>query len=125
MIGPEKRDIESALAVATTSTVYSKSFNLSYGRFFALSYKATSAGAVNLKIELEQCYEPPTTEGSADGDFAVPEGVSEIDAGLTDENQHHISVSPIPLKYGRFKVTGLAGNDASTTLELKLSTQEE
>lgn len=130
IFGPEANDVLSSagatdIAVASTATVYTRSFPLVYGSAFGLSYKAASSGTINLKIELEQSFTPPATEGASDANWVVPEGLSAIDSGVTDSNMHHASMSPIPLKYGRLKITGLTGNDASTTVRIRRSVQEE
>lgn len=112
------------IAVGTSATVYTKAFKLAYAEYFALFYKATSDGTVNVKIEIEQCWRLPTTEGSADTSYVEPEGMSDIDT-VTDETQHCKSISPIPSPYARLKLTGASDNDASTTLRLRLSKQED
>lgn len=130
LIGPQALLLENAsgitaIPIASQAVVYTKAVKLSFAAFFALSYKCASSGTVNLKIEIEQSYKLPTTEGAADDYYAVPENTNEIDAGVTDTDQHHISLSPVAMKYVRFKITGLEGNDASTTIQLYLSKQED
>lgn len=117
-------DGSTSIAVASTATVYTKAFKLAYAEYFSLFYKATSDGTVNAKLEIEECWELPSTEGSQDDDFVVPEGMSIIDT-VTDETQHCKSLSPIVAEYARLKITGLAGNDASTTFRIRLGHQED
>uniref|UniRef100_A0A6H1ZNV5 Uncharacterized protein n=1 Tax=viral metagenome TaxID=1070528 RepID=A0A6H1ZNV5_9ZZZZ len=115
-----------SIAVASTAVVYTKAMKLAFGDYFALSYKAVSAaGSPDVKIELEQSYELPTTEGSSDAEWVEPENMADIETNLTVETQKHKSLSPIPLPYGRFKITGNAGNAADTILTMFLSIQEE
>lgn len=128
--GPSGRNLENSagatsIPVASTATVYTKAIPLTLGRYFALSYKATSDGDVDLKIELEQSHKLPTTEGASDASYVVGEGISDIETNLTDEFWHHASVSPIPVKYGRLKITGQGTNHASTVIEALLSIQEQ
>jgi hypothetical protein len=127
--GPERREVytsadSASIAVASTATVYTKSFDLKYGAAFGVDMKATSDGTVKVKVELEQGTSKPTTEGSADTSWAVPE-VAPITITVEDENMHVMGVSPIPLRYARFKLTGLTGNAASTVLAMGISIQEE
>jgi len=112
------------IAIASTATVYTHYFKLSFGVAFGLWYQATSSGTVNLKIELEESYTTPTTDGSADTNYVVGSGVSDVESALADENAHVKTLSPVPMKYARFKITGGDGNDASTTLSLKVFQQE-
>jgi len=111
------------IPIATTAVVYTPAINLRMGEYFALAYKATSDGAVKLKIEFEQCHVEPTSE-AADVRSVVPEGASEVNAALADEDWHIAKIEPICLPFGRFKITGLGAplaNDASTTLQIKFS----
>lgn len=114
------------IPIASTAVVYTKSFVFGQGEYFALDYKATLAsGTVSLKIELEQGNTLPDTEGSADTDWAVAENAQDIEADLSDTNQHLKKLSPVVSKYGRLKITGGASNDAATTLRAKLVRQDE
>lgn len=112
------------IAVGTDETVYTKAFKLAYGEYFSLFYKATSAGVVDIKIEIEQCWELPTTEGSQDNDYVEPEGLSDVD-DVADTTQHCKSISPIPSEYARLKLTGGATNDANNTIRIRLGKQED
>jgi len=125
--GPRVRAILSSLSVAAIPigaglTVYSVSFSLKYAEYFGVAYKAASAGAIDLTIQLEQSFRLPTTEGAADVAYVIPESMADIDTNLNDANWHITSLSPIALPYGRFKIIS-AGADA--TLLLNLSTQED
>lgn len=129
-IGPNTENIltsaeSSTIAVASTATVYTKHFRLKSCEYFAIMYKATSSDAVNLKIELEQSYTTPATEGSSDTNYVEPEDVGDIDASITDEVWHIRTLNPDPLPYGRFKITGQAGNHSSTTIAIKVFKQEK
>lgn len=126
------RDIESSagvldIAVATTAVIYTKSFRLDYGEYFALFYKATSDGNVKLKIELQQSTVPPDTEGAADAKYVTKDGDTAIEAALATETQHIKAITPISMKYARLKITGLGGesaNDASTTIRLRIGQRD-
>ena len=97
-----------------TSTVYTKSFTLaSTGNYFTHGFKAASAGTVNLTITLEQGIALPGTEGAADATWAL---VSAVNATLAATTQYRAAISPIGTPYGRYKIVGGGGNDASTTL---------
>ena len=113
------------IAIASTATIYTKSWEWGTGEYFALDYIATSDGTVNLKIEVEQGNTLPGTEGSSDTDWVVAENAQDVESALADETQHFKKLSPVVSKYGRLKITGGSGNDASTTLRAKLARQEE
>lgn len=113
------------MAVGGNTTYYTQSFPMKYGKYFAVAYKATSSGVIDLTITLEQSYDLPTTEGSSDAKYVTASGVSDIHTNLADTTWHNASLSPAVMPYGRFKIVGGATNDASTTLQLKLSKQEE
>lgn len=117
----------SSIPVAETAVVYTKAFKLSKGSFFALSYLATVAGAgtPDLKIELEQSWKLPETEGAADTYWAEPEGTSDIESSLTAETIKHKAISPVTMQYGRLKITGNASNPAGTVISAWVHQQEE
>ena len=58
-----------ALAIASTNTVYSQSFILRRGCTYGWEVKFTSSGVVAVTVELEQSNQPPETEGSQDDSF--------------------------------------------------------
>ena len=109
----------SSIAVASTATVYTKSFEFGNDyKYFSAWYKATSDGTVNLKIELQQSYKRPTTEGAADVDWTVIEDTGVLESALADELAHTDRVFWKPMRFGRFKITGGTGNDASTIIKI-------
>jgi len=114
------------LAVAGVTTIYSKAIYVGLAKFFALSYKAVSAlAAVNLKIEVEQSFQLPTTEGAADDYWKEPVGMADIVGALTMEDTwYHAALPLIPLPYMRLKIMGGAGNAADAIVTAILSKQE-
>lgn len=113
------REIFTDETIASTGTATSDPIDLSDGGYFGVSYQAvSSASAPDLKIELEMSHD----DNSAN--FAVPVGFSDIVTNLTAETVQIESVQPPPMRYGRFKVTGNAGNAADTVLNLRLFIQE-
>jgi len=100
----------SLVSVVTTPTI-----SLNMGEYFAIAYKATSDGAVKLKIEWQESHD--------DSNFVVPVGFSDIVSALADEIWHIAKLEPVCMPYGRFQITGLgapSANDASTTLQIKM-----
>lgn len=127
MFGPEARDVlnsadSTTITIGAGATVYSKSFKLKFGRYFAIFYKAASVGAIDLTIELEESDALPTVEGAANVKYVVPAGIDNIDTNLADANWHAKSISPAPMPYGRLKITNASG--VANTLQAKLSIQE-
>jgi hypothetical protein len=128
MFGPEPMDVlnsseSTTISIGAGATVYTKSFNLRYGAYFALSYIAASAGAIDLTIQLEQSYRLPTTEGSADAAYVIPATLADIHTNLVDALQHHTAFSPVALPYARLKITSAAG--VTNTLRAYVSIQED
>lgn len=115
-----------AMAIASTAVVYTKSWQWGGAEYFSLDYMAVLAsGTVDLKIEVEQGNTLPDTEGASDTDWAVAENAQDVESALADTNQHFKKLSPVVSLYGRLKITGGASNDASTVLRAKLVRQEE
>ena len=125
--GPRIRNILSsanaaAIPVGAGETVYSASFSLKFGAYFGLAYLAASAGAIDLTIQLEQSFQAPTTEGSADVAYVIPASMADIHTNLADANYHIKALTPVAMPYGRFKIVSAAG--VANTLTLWLATQE-
>lgn len=109
----------SSLAVASTATVYSNSFLMRWTENFGIWVLASSvSGTPSLRIQLEESYIAPATEGSSDTNYVVGDGVSDVYSNLNDEIAHIKSLSPVPSQYGRYKITGLASNPADTVITI-------
>ena len=114
-----------AIATADGSTaLYSASFKLNYGQSVGVWSKAASSGTVALKIQIEQSAVAPTTEGSADANYVIGNGVADVDSNLANTTAVVKTISPVPMMYARLKIIGLSGNDATTTLAFKFFIQE-
>lgn len=111
------------IPVASTATVYTKSFMIGNVESMGLLAKATSDGSVQVLIEMEIGPAVPTTEGAADSNYFEAEGYPDI-MTLVDEINHLKPITPIPMKYARFKLTGQGSNHSSTTVNLKLFRKE-
>ena len=103
-----------AIAVVSAAVVYTKSFELFSGEYFGLWVIGTGTGAIDYKIELEQSYTVPTTEGSAE--TTLYQVTDEVSAQINDKVAHVLTVTPKPMAYGRFKITGLGSNPADCVL---------
>ena len=107
------------IAIASTATIYTYTFSLLYKENFSLILTATSDGSVQIGVWLETSDVLPTTQGSADDNWTVEENASVL-IDITDEDRHHVPLSPIVAPIGRLKVIGAGANDATTTLAAKL-----
>ena len=94
----------------------------------SLKYKPTSKNCIvyrrNITIQVEESPVLPTTEGSSDANYVIGSGVADIVTGLTNSTAALKTLSLIPMKYGRLKITGIAGNGSDTTLDLRIFFQE-
>jgi hypothetical protein len=118
--------IFSSEAIASTATVYSNSIRVGGANVVGIAYQATSSGGLpDLLIQVEQSYSKPTTEGSSDAKYVIPEDMANVETNLTTETWHVKSLSLVPMKYMRFKVTGNAANPADALLNLEIFVQEE
>lgn len=110
-----------SLSIETTDVVYSQAFVLRTNVSHSVEILNSSATA-DLKVELEVSNNLPATEGAADSNFVLPESSSAIIANLTDTNVHIGTVSLVPAKYGRFRITGNVGNIFGTIIRLNIIT---
>ncbi len=121
-----KSDGSQDIGVAGTAVVYTRAFDLNMGVFFGIRYRAVSAtAATDIKVELEQSDQLPVTEGSTDANWVVPSGASALEANLTSEIWVEKTLSPIPKRFGRLKLTGQGTNNADTIFNAFLSKVEE
>lgn len=114
-------DDTSVFLTGGTNIVYTKAFsvkNVKNDNDIGIMYKATSPGAVDIKLDTEGSYTPPATEGSADTNYLH---IGTIDASITDESWHLATIDSVVLTYMRFKVTGQGSNAATTTFQIKIS----
>lgn len=109
-------DVQGAatLAVAGVTTVYGKSFSLPKNHSFGLQYRFTGT-AIQVKVELEQGNDQPTTEGAADTAWGVGHT---IDSAVVASAALVKAVTPVVAKYGRLKLTGSGANNADCLLVL-------
>lgn len=110
-------DSDGHIIGASGSVVYGHSFPMPDEALFGWEVLFSSDGTVNVMVELEQANVRPSSEGSADTNFVVPDSItSEMFSAVTDELVHLTTYSPVPSKYGRLKLTALSGNATTTKL---------
>lgn len=120
-----KQDGTDPIPVASTGTVYTPSFPLMGAEAFGVTLLAASDGDVDVKIELEQGEQRPTTEEAVDASFwKEPDGMADV-LVVNDKLLHKKNLAPVPGLYGRFKLTGQGSNDATTTIRIDLFRQEQ
>jgi hypothetical protein len=108
------------IEVASTGTVYTKSIDgkdIQNDGDVGIMYKATSDGVVDLSLSLQESFKP-LKSGAVDTDYVT---TSVINSSVTDEVWHLATVDTVILPYLRFIATGQGSNDASTTIEIKVS----
>lgn len=116
--------IATNLAVASQGTVYTNSFKWGFASNFSIWFKCATASSPSIRVQLEESYTEPSTQGSADTNWAVPDGFPDVESNIVDTNAHIKGVTPVYGKYARYKITGLSGNPSDTTITIKNSIQE-
>ena len=116
-----------AIPVASAGVVYTKSFNLQKGLFFGLWAILASAGAPDVKVELELTHSKPTEaqEGVANTALWAIKASDTIFSQINDKVANVTTVAPVPMSYGRYKLTGLGENPSDTTITLWHFQQDE
>lgn len=114
----------SGLAVASGAVVYTESFKWGFASNFAIQIKCATSTAPAIKVQLEESYTTPVTQGVADSNYVVPDAYPDIFSDIVDTNSHIKSIVPVFGKYARYKITGLAGNPSDTTVTIYNSIQE-
>lgn len=115
------------IPVISTGVVYTRSFDLRRGLYFGLWALANSAGTPEIKVELELAPEKPTEaqEGVAATTLFAIKDSDVIYTSINDKVAHVTPVSPVPMSFGRFKLTGIGSNPADSTIKLYLFQQDE
>ena len=112
---------------ADTETIYTEAYSLKRGTAFAVAYKVSSVAeaTVDITIVVEQGYQAPTTPELADATFVTPASMSAICENRTTETTLVIqSLSPVPMPFIRFKITGAGSNAPDTVVNMWLACQE-
>lgn len=112
------------IAVASNGTVYTKAFSLRQGLYFGVKAILSSTGSPSVQVQFQQSDVLPATEGAADADWVIPDGMPDVWANLNDKVNHIKALSPVPMTYGRFKLTGLGANPADTTIDIRVFQQD-
>lgn len=112
------------IPVASTGVVYTPTFEINGLESMGLQAKLTSDGDAKVLIQLEHCMASPTVETADASNSVIPDGFADI-LDITDELIHIKQINPVPAFKGRFKLTGVGTNHASTTIALKLFRQEQ
>jgi hypothetical protein len=108
---------DSDIPVASTDTIYTKSFSKQKAESMALMYKATSDGTVDVSIKLMQSFARPTTEGTYDNRYVTSDSIVD---NLSDEAWHIATIDTLTsLPFGLYQITGNGSNDGSTTVEIE------
>ena len=129
--GPTMTDVRNSsdalsMPVAETATVYTKAIRINYRRTFAIALQMTSAnGSVKQTVTIEQSYRAPTTEGSADTAYVLPNGLSVIITDRTAETLYIASFVLVAMPWLRFKIEGISGNNADALTRIRIGTNKE
>ena len=107
------------IAVAGTGSARSKAIVLPRQASFGIELQF-SGSVVDVLVDVEQGNQAPTTEGSSDSNFAVPEnsGGSSVGrvANITDTSVHIINYAPVVSGYLLLLLTGQGLNNADVKL---------
>lgn len=124
---PASTGAPAPITIPSTTVVYSRTFKLYYGQAFGVWLQAgNGSGAANMKIQLEQSYKDLTEaeQGASNANYVIGDGVADVYTNLNDTTAHVKTISPVPMKYGRYKITGLGSNPADATINIKNFIQE-
>jgi len=105
------------IAVAGVTSVYSETFACPKDVSFGFEFKFDSDGTVECDIEIEQGNTPPATEGVADTNMVVPEGMGYLMENIGDKLVHVAPYAPVVSNFLRAKISGTGVNAATTVLE--------
>lgn len=116
------KDEASSMTVASTATLYTKSFSLKNTEEMAVLFQATSDTTTpQISFYLQQSYRRPTAEGCFDFTYS---DVDLIQSDRTDYRWGCATYSTLaPLPFGRFKLVGGSSNPADTVVQMRIGKQ--
>lgn len=104
-----------SIPIWSANTVYTNSFPMGDAVDWAVStsFGNAAVASCNVTVVLEQGFQPPEVEGVADSVF-ISSSATSISCGPIGTWRHIALVHTEVLPYGRFKVSGITTNTAST-----------
>ncbi len=123
------RNISSAVALAVASQssgVWTYTFRTSNLANLGVWVKCAGSSPV-IKIVLEESYLDLTDaqQTLTNTSYVVPDAFPDVFSNISDTNPHIVSITPVPMKHLRYKITGLTGNGANTTVTIYTFEQEQ
>lgn len=109
----------SGITVNGTGTIYLPSFIKPRNVTWGWLAKFASVGTVDAKVELEEGWARPTTEGASDAAWVSADNKltsSMLFQEISDTLNHITAYAPNATPYGRIKITGLGSNNAATLI---------
>lgn len=109
----------SSISFPGTAPVYSHSFpiaSIPSEESFAIMYLAAGT-TINGRIEFQQSYTAPATEGSFDSAFLTSHVV---DTSITTAQWEMATIDNVSMYYGRFIVQGQSTNGLNSTMQIKV-----
>lgn len=116
--------VANALAVNGATTVWTNSFKIGNIDNMTVMAKCATATSPAIQIQIEISYKLPSTEGSSDSNWVIPDAYPDIFSDIVDTTQHAKIFNPPYAKYARYKINGLPGNAADTTVTIYNMIQE-
>ena len=117
-------DSASTINVPITNTIYTKSISMRHNRTsedIGVMLKAESTGTITLKVDVEQGYAKPTTEGSADANYVTTDTLSLSGSESVSDTYWKIAtIDTVVMPYMRFKIIGSGSNAFSTNVQMKV-----
>lgn len=123
------RNISSAIALAVpsqSSGVWTYTFRASNLANLGVWVKCAGDSPA-VRIVLEESYLDLTVaqQTLTNASYVVPEAFPDVFSDVSDTNAHVTSITPVPMKHLRYKLIGLSGNSANTTVTIYTFEQEQ
>ena len=113
-----------AVSLTSSGTIYSKSVQMDFVKFMGLRIATVTSTVGAMKVSLQESNYPPATEGAADSNFVVPDGMDNsgiIYASLATSLVSHIQVFPVPASHARLRFSAVtASTPIAVTAEIWL-----
>lgn len=122
-------DIYTGVALNGVTTIWSNPFRQGCATSFGCMVLCQGSNPV-VQVQLEESFYDlglnSASKNSSNTNYIIPDAFPDIFPQISDTNWHLPvePLTPIPMTFGRFKINGLSGNGANTTVVIVLFRQE-
>lgn len=119
-----------SLAVNGVTTVWTNTFKIGFSKNFSIEAVCATSTTPAIKVQLEVSYlqlkgvGANQIQGASSIYYVVPDAFPDVFSDIVDTNYHVRGIYPPFAIHARYKISGLVGNPADTTITIYNMLQE-